>query len=143
MDNENQNENPANDFIDGLAEQPQDEAPGYEGKHQADETKQFDEAYVKELREENKRYRLQAKDANQRLHEQLVKADGRLQDPTDLPFDENHLADPDALAAAVEELITAKPHLKARRATGDIGAGNRGDAAGKKPFDLIGHIRGR
>ena len=50
---------------------------------EADDPKVFDEDYVKELREENKRYRLRAKQADElshRLHRELVKADGRLQD---------------------------------------------------------------
>ena len=36
----------------------------------------------------------------QRLHTELVRATGKLADPTDLEFAEEHLDDPDALAAA-------------------------------------------
>jgi hypothetical protein len=41
---------------------------------------------------------------------------GQLADPTDLEFDEDHLDDPDALAAAVDDLLARKPHLASRRA---------------------------
>jgi hypothetical protein len=48
---------------------------------------------------------------------------GRLAVPTDLPFDENHLEDPDALATAVVNLLARKPHLAFRRPVGEIGHG--------------------
>lgn len=102
----------------------------------------FDREYVKSLRDENKRYRLKAKTADElaaRLHEQLVKADGRLQDHTDLPFDPEHL-DGEKLTEAIDELLERKPHLRSRRVSEDIGAGNRGDA-GSVSSDLIGLIR--
>ena len=101
---------------------------------EADDPKVFDEDYVKDLREENKRYRLRAKQVDElshRLHRELVKADGRLQDASDLDFDEAHLEDDEALKAAIDSLLESKPHLKARRATGDIGAGKRGDKIGR------------
>ena len=44
-------------------------------------------------------------------------------DPTDLEFDEDHLDDPDALAAAVDDLLACKPQLASRRPTGEIGQG--------------------
>lgn len=108
----------------------------------AGEADQFDRSYVEELRAENKRYRLKAKTADElatRLHEQLVKADGRLQDHTDLPFDPEHL-DGEKLTEAIDELLERKPHLRTRKAGGDIGAGDRGDA-GNPSTDLIGLIR--
>lgn len=75
-----------------------------------------------------------------RLHEALVKLDGRLQDHTDLPFDPDAL-DADSIQEAITNLIEKKPHLKKRRVGGDIGAGNRGNTAPETP-DLIGIIRG-
>lgn len=107
-----------------------------------DEDAVFDRDYVRSLRDENKRYRLKAKTADElatRLHEQLVKADGRLQDHTDLPFDPEHL-DGEKLTEAIDELLERKPHLRSRRVSEDIGAGNRGDA-GSVSSDLIGLIR--
>lgn len=107
------------------------------------ETKQFDEAYVRDLREENKRYRLRAKQADEltsRLHRVLVELDGRLQDPDDLPYSEDHL-EGDAITTAIDDLLERKPHLKARRAAGNIGAGESG-ASEPQAFDIINAIRG-
>lgn len=77
----------------------------------------------------------------QRLLTALVKADGRMQDPTDFPFNAEHLDNEEALLEAITELLEAKPHLKKRtnHVTEDIGAGVRGD----KPndFDLLSVIR--
>ena len=75
----------------------------------------------------------------QRLHVALVAATGRLADPDDLPFDETHLDDPDALTAAIDELLARKPHLKSRRAVGDVGQGAGGASA---DVDLAGMLRG-
>lgn len=75
-----------------------------------------------------------------RLLTALVTADGRLQDPTDFPFDPEFLDDEDGLTKAIDNLIETKPHLKKRRVGGDIGAGNRGDSAPEVP-DLINIIR--
>ena len=86
----------------------------------------FPRSYVEELRAENQRYRERGKRADElarRLHTALVAATGRLADPSDLPFDEAHLADPDALAAAVDDLLARKPHLLSRKPTGEIGQG--------------------
>lgn len=76
----------------------------------------------------------------QRLLTALVEADGRLQDPTDFPFNPDFLDDKDSLTEAIGNLIETKPHLKKRRVGGDIGAGNRGDSAPEVP-DLINIIR--
>ncbi len=46
-----------------------------------------------------------------------------LADPTDLAFNEDHLDDPDALAAAVDDLLARKPHLASRKPMGEIGQG--------------------
>ena len=91
-----------------------------------DQPETFPREYVEKLRDENAKYRQragQSDDLAKRLHLELVKATGRLADPTDLPFDDDHLSDPDALTAAVEALLTAKPHLASRKPTGDIGQG--------------------
>ena len=103
----------------------------------------FPRSYVEELRKENATYRERAKESEglaARLHAALVALDGRLADPADLPFDQAHLDDPDALKAAVAELVERKPGLKARQVTGDVGAGNRGASSGA-PADLISLIR--
>ena len=50
-----------------------------------------------------------------RLHVALTSAGGRLADPTNLPFDDAHLDD-DAMKAALDDLLTRKPHLGNRKA---------------------------
>lgn len=76
----------------------------------------------------------------QRLLTSLVKEDGRLADPADLPFDATLLEDPEKLYEAITDLITRKPGLKARGVQGDVGAGERSTQG--KPFDLIEFIKG-
>lgn len=56
--------------------------------------------------------------------------DLKLADPTDLPFpddllDDDGLVDEVKVLAAVEDLIKRKPHLAARRPTGNVGQGAR------------------
>lgn len=108
-----------------------------------DDGETFPRSYVERLRRENKRYRDQAGTADgyaHRLHAELVRATGRLADPTDLAFDVEHLADADALDAAITALLDAKPHLAARRPVGDIGQGNRGTAGA---FSLLDTLKSR
>ena len=57
------------------------------------------------------------------LHIELVRATGKLADPSDMPFDETHLDDPEELTAAIDDLLARKPHLTSPRPTGDIGQG--------------------
>ena len=104
----------------------------------------FPREYVEKLRDENAKYRQRAQrsdDLAQRLHEALVTATGRLQDPSDLTFNEDHLDDPEALQTAIEDLLARKPHLASRRPLGDIGQGvtngNTGDV------DLAALLRSR
>lgn len=119
---------------------PDDDDHGHEA-HGSEET--FSRAYVEKLRKENAKYRERAGKTDElarRLHEALVAADGRLADPADLEFNEEHLDDPEALAAAVAALIERKPGLRAQQLGGDVGAGKRGTPA-KAPADLISIIR--
>ena len=86
----------------------------------------FSRTYVEKLRRESAGYRERAAKGDayaQRLHAELVRATGKLADPTDLAFDEEHLDDPDQLAAAIDDLLARKPHLASRRPTGEIGQG--------------------
>ena len=74
----------------------------------ADDADTFPREVVEELRRENGKYRQragQADDLAKRLHLELVKATGRLADPTDLEFDESHLDDPDKLAGATPFMV--------------------------------------
>lgn len=118
-----------------------DETPEVESGETLDETPEvFDKEYVQKLRDENARYRTRANEVSQRLHTELVRANGRLADPTDLPFDEEHLADPEKLTAAIDSLIESKPHLKSRQVQGDIAQGKRGENA--EEADFMGFVRG-
>lgn len=105
------------------------------------EPETFPREYVEQLRTEAAEHRTRARDRDeiaQRLHVALTAATGRLADPSDLPFDEAHLTDPDALTAAIDALLAAKPHLATRRPTGDIGQGPR---TSPEPVDLAAMLR--
>lgn len=126
-------------------ENPESGEPGSEDElHESvhsDEPESFPRSYVEELRQENGRYRQRAQAGEayaQRLHTELVRATGRLADPTDLPFDAENLDDPDKLTAAVEDLLTRKPHLASRRPFGEIG---QGAAASAGTVDLAAILR--
>lgn len=111
------------------------DAPGKQGGETTpnpEDQDMFPRDVVEKLRRENAAARTKAKDRDalaQRLHRVLVEQTGRLADPTDLPFDEAHLTDPDALTAAIDELLTRKPHLAARTFHGNIGQGATTDPA--------------
>ena len=101
----------------------------------------FPREYVEKLRDENAKYRRRAGQSDQlaqRLHTALTAATGRLQDPTDLPYDAAHLDDPQALEQAIDELLKAKPHLAARKLHGNIG---QGQTSTNSIVDLAGILR--
>ncbi len=97
------------------------------------EPETFDREYVQKLRDEAAGHRVKAKrtDAlNARLATAQAALTGKLADPTDLPFtddllDDDGLVDEDKVHAAVEDLVQRKPHLAARRPTGNVGQGAR------------------
>jgi hypothetical protein len=110
-----------------------------------DDGRTFDYAYVKGLREEAKSWRIKAAKTDElqaRLHAELTKADGRLADPADLPFDAEHLADPQKHAEAISNLLNAKPHYASRKpAPGStIHQGPVGAPVAPKP-DLIASLQ--
>lgn len=117
---------------DGQADAADDDDTTQDGDGDQPET--FPREYVEKLRKESAGYRERAQQADQlaqRLHTALVAATGRLADPTDLPFDAEHLDDPDALNAAIDALVERKPHLKSRRVVGDVGQGAGSVKAGQ------------
>ncbi|KKB99604.1 hypothetical protein [Mycolicibacter arupensis] len=127
---------------DEAVEQVDTEAPETSGDEAAGDT--FPREVVEKLRQESGKYRQRAQRADElahRLHAELVRATGRLADPADLEFDEDHLADPDKLTAAVDELLAARPHLASRRPVGDIGQGQHGNGGGE--FSLLGMLKER
>ncbi len=93
----------------------------------------FTREYVQKLRDEAAGHRVKAKRADAlaaRLVTAAVALTGKLADPTDLPFtedllDDHGLVDDTKVQEAVEDLIKRKPHLAARRPTGDVGQGAR------------------
>lgn len=134
---------PDGDAMETIEEQPEPiiETPDTTVPAEPEEQEQFPRAYVEELRAEAKSWRVKAQKADgyaQRLHTELVKATGRLADPTDVPFDEAHLSDPDALATSIDVLLQRKPHLASRKPVGDVGQGVTGKAA---PVDLVSILR--
>ena len=123
-------------------DEPDLESGNPEGSDLESDPDMFPLAYVEQLRQENGRYRQRAQQADtyaERLHTELVRATGRLADPTDLPYVEDHLVDADKLAGAITELLNRKPHLAARRASGDIGQGHNPSSG---TVDLAAILRG-
>lgn len=108
----------------------------------SDDTETFPREYVEKLRKENAGYRDKAKktdDYAHQLHTALVKETGRLADPTDLPFDEEHLTNPSTVNAAIDALLATKPHLASRKPMGDIGQGIMSEAS--ETISLAGLLR--
>lgn len=73
------------------------------------------------VRKEAAAYRVRAREAEERvaalqqqIFDLLVKADGRLADPGDLPYADD-LADADSVGEAISALLEAKPHYAARK----------------------------
>ena len=130
---------PVDQLDEADAEQTEGEAPAAP-EH---ETETFPRKVVEDLRRENANYRTKAQRADDlaaRLHSALVAATGRLADPSDLPFEESHVDDPEALTAAIDELLTRKPHLASRRPVGDVG---QGASASADTVDLAEMLRAR
>ncbi len=129
-------------------EHPEPAPEGREGSKAAQEgtdgesdAETFPREYVVKLRQEAADARVKAKDRDtlaERLHLALVAATGRLADPSDLVFDDEHLDNAEALDAAIDELLTRKPHLASRRVVGDVGQGATG---GGSDVDLAGILR--
>jgi hypothetical protein len=112
-----------------------------EDQQETEDPETFPREYVEKLRREAGDARVRAKDRDDlagRLHVALVAATGRLADPTDLAFDEDHLSDEDALTAAIDDLLDKKPHLASRRPVGGIG---QGAVQGDDTVDLAGMLR--
>lgn len=122
-------------------DEPDLESGNPEGSEPESDPDVFPREVVEELRRENGKHRQRAQKVARRLHTELVRATGRLADPTDLPFDESHLDDVESLTTAIDELLARKPHLASRRPTGDIGQGNRGSTS--EPFSLLGLLKER
>lgn len=122
-------------------EEPTVEEPVEEPTDEEQDT--FPRDYVEKLRDENAKYRQRAQRADDlahRLHNALTAATGRLADASDLPFDESHLDDPEALQRAIQELLEKKPHLGSRKPVGNIG---QGVSSSTDAVDLAAMMRAR
>lgn len=103
------------------------------------EPKTFSAEYVTELRNEAKSHRENSKALATRLHTELVRATGRLADPSELSFDQAHVDDPEALNAAIDELLTRKPHYAARTPQGNtVGQGVKDQG---QPTDWLSQLK--
>lgn len=117
------------------ADSPDDASEGDAGADDAEDREaENTDAEADELKAANEALQV-------RLQEALVRIDGRLADPTDLPFDPSFIDDPEALDAAITALVKKKPGLMARQPGGNIGQGKRG-AAAKPKADLISILKG-
>lgn len=108
----------------------------------ADQSDTFDRPYVESLRADIAKYRTKSKraeDLAQRLHTELVRASGRLADPADLEYREEHLDDPEMLSAAIDSLLEERPHLKSRLLRGDVSQGNRSENSLPADFSTLLH----
>ena len=107
-----------------------------------DDAETFPRDYVEKLRQEAAEARVKAKRADDLARELFtakVTATGRLADPSDLAYDEALVADADALNAAIDALLDAKPHLASRTPRGDVGQGPTGGDSGT--VDLAAMLR--
>lgn len=127
---------PIEDTVDEVDTAPEVE----ETVETVEEPDTFPRDYVEKLRDESARYRQRAGKADdlaRRVHRLQVEATGLLADPDDLEFNADHLDDPDALTAAIDDLLARKPHLASRRIVGDVGQGVTDNA----PTDLAAIMR--
>lgn len=130
------------DQADVPAEGPDPESDPAGGNQESLNTEgdTFPRSVVEKLRTEAAGYRTRVRELEQQLHRMQVEGTGALADASDLPFDPAHLESPEALQAAIDALIEAKPHLKARRF--DPAAAAQGPKAGAAaPVDLLAALR--
>lgn len=97
----------------------------------------FDREYVEKLRKENADHRTRSDEVSRRLHTELVRADGRLADPADLPYDRAHVDNPEALTLAIDALLESKPHFASRVPAGHVGQGEKDAGASINIIDEL------
>lgn len=118
----------------------QDVPEGSQGSqtHAAGQSDTFSAEYVQTLRAEAAANRVKAKRADDlmaRLVHEIVKGSGLLHDAEDFRYDpetitdEQGLPDPEKVAAQVQALAHAKPHLAKIRPSGNIGQGSEQGSA--------------
>lgn len=109
-----------------------------ESEHRGDENSSD---HLTEVRREAAGYRKRLRETETQLQQvqaelfhARVAATGKLADPSDMPVDVELLAG--GLDDAIDELLQAKPHLKAR-SFGDIRQGERGERAAVSLADIL------
>lgn len=120
-----------NEERDGNADETEEQQDGEAGE----ETRSRN-AEAAKYRKQRNEARERADDYGRRLFTELVRSTGKLTDPTDMEYNAELLDSPDALQAAVDELATRKPHLKARRFP-DMGQHGRQQPTGPSLGDLL------
>lgn len=104
-----------------------------------------DSEALDKARREAKNLRDRAKTAEARVDELSrtvfalkVTALDKLADPGDFDYDADLIDDDEALAAAVDELISRRPHYaKPRKPNGSVGQGQRGNNTGPQNFSSL------
>lgn len=125
-----------------------EDTPAEDDGDPLDEGDTFPRPYVQRIRDRSAGYRKRANAAEARTGEleaalwsERVRALGVLADPDDLAYSAELLDDPDAMADAVQALVTRKPHLRRRGAAprDTTGADQRHD--GTTSTSLLGIMR--
>jgi hypothetical protein len=111
------------------------------------EAKTFPLDYVEKVRRESAGYRDRAKTAEARADELAralftarVTATGKVENPAEIAYNADILDDADALSQAIDDAITERPYIKARKVTGSVGQGSRGDDVAQ--FSLLHRLKG-
>lgn len=93
---------------------------------------------ARNLRDRAKAAEARAESLARELFIARVAATGKVENPAEITYSADLLDDSDALNAAIETAISERPYIGKRRATGDVGQGNRGHSAGGPTFaDLL------
>lgn len=138
---------PPADSVEPSEPDASDETPEPDPQSRREEPATFPRSYVEELRDEASRHRVRAKRAED-LAALVVTAwaaeTGKLADATDLPvsddlMDEDGMPDRAKVVAAVDELVTRKPHLRSTRPAGNVGQGARSETTA--PISLAAMLR--
>lgn len=110
------------------------------------EADSFPRNVVEALRRESAGYRDRAKAAEARADELAralftarVAATGKLENPAEIAYNGDILDDADAITQAIEAAITDRPYIKARKVTGSVGQGSRGEDAAQ--FSLLNRLK--
>ena len=119
-----------------LEQQQEQQQQQQQQQQEQQQQQQEQDTLVKKLRNEAAGYRVKAREAGELAEQRaaalftaLVKLDGRLADPSDLPYSEEYLTDEAALESAISDLLERKPGLAARQYRGNIGAGVKSEQA--------------